>query len=40
MVSEALNATYLVVIKGNDRETFREFIAVYAKREELWQCYH
>jgi hypothetical protein len=35
MVSVALNATYLAVIKGNERETFREFIAIYAKREEL-----
>jgi hypothetical protein len=34
------DATPLAVIKGHGRETFRELIAVYAKREELCQCYH
>jgi hypothetical protein len=29
------DATSMAVMKGNERETFRKLIAVYAKREEL-----
>src|SRR2546427_9599334 len=34
------DATSLAVIKDNGSEIFRDLIAVYAKGEELCQCYH